>query len=221
MPFECEVMVETSSKFPQKSDLSGQKPGCSEPLVEGVEGIDRDRQPLSGARATGSWPRGWRTSGLANIPAVFVADRAAVKGYSQVSGPLIHALHTRSEAMKSALPTGQCRPVQEFDRLVASPGTRSCPSPPASKSVGLVDEAELATYGKDGSRLEAIGTEYTPGLTATCGPLGQGLPLAAGLALALELANSDRHIFALMSYGEGEEGPRTGKPPCSAPSKTR
>src|SRR5882757_6119607 len=61
------------------------------------------------------------------------------------------------------------------DRLVVSPGHYSIVHFAAGVEVGLVDPAELATYGKDGSRLEAIGTEQTPGLTATCGSLGQGL----------------------------------------------
>jgi len=92
------------------------------------------------------------------------------------------------------------------DRLVVSPGHYSIVHFAAGVEVGLVDPAELATYGKDGSRLEAIGTEQTPGLTATCGSLGQGLSVAAGLALALRLADSDRHVYVLMSDGEMEEG---------------
>ena len=93
-----------------------------------------------------------------------------------------------------------------YDRLVVSPGHYSIVHFAAGVEVGLIDEAELSTYGKDGSRLEAIGTEDTPGLAATCGSLGQGLSVAAGIALAQRLAASDRHVYVLMSDGEMEEG---------------
>jgi transketolase len=93
-----------------------------------------------------------------------------------------------------------------YDRLVVSPGHYSIVHFAAGVEVGLIDEAELSTYGKDGSRLEAIGTEDTPGLAATCGSLGQGLSVAAGIALAQQLATSDRHVYVLMSDGEMEEG---------------
>jgi transketolase len=93
-----------------------------------------------------------------------------------------------------------------YDRLVVSPGHYSIVHFAAGVEAGLIDEAELSTYGKDGSRLEAIGTEDTPGLAATCGSLGQGLSVAAGIALAQRLAASDRHVYVLMSDGEMEEG---------------
>jgi transketolase len=92
------------------------------------------------------------------------------------------------------------------DRLVVSPGHYAIVHFAAGVEIGLVGETELETYGKDGSRLEAIGTENTPGLAATCGSLGQGLSTAAGIALATKLADSDRHVYVLMSDGEMEEG---------------
>jgi transketolase len=92
------------------------------------------------------------------------------------------------------------------DRLIVSPGHYSIVHFAAGVEAGLVDEGDLATYGDDGSRLESIGTENTPGLAATCGSLGQGLSVAAGIALAQKLDRSDRHVFALVSDGEMEEG---------------
>jgi transketolase len=73
--------------------------------------------------------------------------------------------------------------------------------------VGLLDEGELASYGQDGSDLEAIGTERSPVVTLTCGSLGQGLSAAVGFALADRLrANTGARTFALVSDGELEEG---------------
>ena len=71
---------------------------------------------------------------------------------------------------------------------------------------GLLDPAELASYGKDGAELEAIGSERTPLADLVCGSLGQGLSGAIGFALAAQLAGQDRDIFAFLSDGEMEEG---------------
>ena len=93
------------------------------------------------------------------------------------------------------------------DELVVSPGHYIIVAYAAGPELGLVDEASLATYGQDGSALEAIGTESSPVADITGGSLGQGLSSAVGLALAAQLrGESDRRIFALLSDGELEEG---------------
>ncbi|MFD9741652.1 transketolase [Umezawaea sp. NPDC059074] len=94
----------------------------------------------------------------------------------------------------------------DVDRLVLSPGHYAITHYAACAEIGLLDEAELATYGDDGGRLEAIGTERTPGLAATCGSLGQGLSVAAGIALAQRLQATGRRTYAFLSDGEMEEG---------------
>lgn len=94
----------------------------------------------------------------------------------------------------------------DTDRLVLSPGHYAITHYAACAEVGLLDPAELGTYGDDGSRLESISTEQTPGLAATCGSLGQGLSVAAGIALAQRLQSTGRHTYAFVSDGEMEEG---------------
>jgi transketolase len=125
-------------------------------------------------------------------------DMVAIEGFGYL-GQALSAAELAAVLYVAALRPG-------YDRLVVSPGHYSIVHFAAGVEVELIDEAELGTYGRDGSRLEAIGTEHTPGLTATCGSLGQGLSVAAGLALALKLARSDRHVYVLMSDGEMEEG---------------
>lgn len=95
---------------------------------------------------------------------------------------------------------------QGVDDLVVSPGHYAIVHYAAAVELGLLDESELATYGVDGSRLESIGTERTPGLSATCGSLGQGLSVAAGLALSASLRGQSSRTYALVSDGEMEEG---------------
>jgi transketolase len=92
------------------------------------------------------------------------------------------------------------------DRLVCSPGHYVIGIFAAAAELGLLSEAEAATYGQDGSPVEAIGTERSPVADYVCGSLGQGLSAAAGFALSDRLKARDRRTFAIVSDGELEEG---------------
>jgi len=93
------------------------------------------------------------------------------------------------------------------DRVVCSPAHYVIAAYAAAAATGLLDEATLATYGQDGSALEAIGTERSPVPDYTCGSLGQGLSAAAGFALADRLrGRPEVRTFAFLSDGELEEG---------------
>lgn len=92
------------------------------------------------------------------------------------------------------------------DRFVLSPGHYVIGFYAVAAEVGLLNEDELASYGKDGALLEAIGTERTPLVDLVCGSLGQGLSGAIGYALASHLAGEDRDTYAFLSDGEMEEG---------------
>jgi transketolase len=110
-----------------------------------------------------------------------------------------------SAELFASLYSGPLRPG--VDDVVISPGHYIISAYAAGVEVGLVNEADLATYGQDGSDLEAIGTERSPGVSLTCGSLGQGLSGAAGLALANRLhGHAGVRTFALISDGELEEG---------------
>ena len=92
------------------------------------------------------------------------------------------------------------------DRLVCSPGHYVIGFYAAAAETGLLPEEALASYGQDGSVLEAIGSERTPVLDYVCGSLGQGLSAAAGFALSDRLRGREARTFALVSDGELEEG---------------
>jgi transketolase len=93
------------------------------------------------------------------------------------------------------------------DHFVCSPGHYIVCAFALAPDIGALDEAELASYGQDGSALEAVGTERSPGVDLTCGSLGQGLSAAAGFALADRLnGRVDARTFVLVSDGELEEG---------------
>ena len=91
--------------------------------------------------------------------------------------------------------------------MVCSPAHYVIAAYAAAARTGLLDEAMLATYGQDGSALEAIGTERSPVPDYACGSLGQGLSAAAGFALADRLrGHPEVRTFAFLSDGELEEG---------------
>lgn len=50
----------------------------------------------------------------------------------------------------------------DLDRFVCSPGHYVIAAYAAAAELGLLTDDDLATYGQDGSELEAIGTERTP-----------------------------------------------------------
>jgi len=94
-----------------------------------------------------------------------------------------------------------------IDRVVCSPGHYVIAAYAVAAETGLIDEAALAGYGRNGSPLEAIGTERSPVPEYTCGSLGQGLSAAAGFALGDRLARrGDARTFAFLSDGELQEG---------------
>lgn len=65
----------------------------------------------------------------------------------------------------------------------------------------------LATFLKDGSLLVGHPEGKTlPGVEATTGSLGHGLPVAAGMALAGKLRKKPYRVFTLLSDGECDEG---------------
>ena len=92
------------------------------------------------------------------------------------------------------------------DRFVMSPGHYAIVFYAVAAELGLLSQEDLADYGKDAARLEAIGTERTPLLDVICGSLGQGLSAAIGFALAAHLQKSDVRSYAFLSDGEMEEG---------------
>jgi transketolase len=92
------------------------------------------------------------------------------------------------------------------DRLVCSPGHYIIGIFAAAAELGVLPEDQAASYGFDGSPIEAIGTERSPVADYVCGSLGQGLSAAVGFALADRLRGAGRRTFAMISDGELEEG---------------
>lgn len=72
---------------------------------------------------------------------------------------------------------------------------------------GVLDDAQLATYGADGAALTLGGEPGSlPGMEFAGGSLGQGLSFSAGFAYGLRLQGRPGRVFNYMSDGEVQEG---------------
>ncbi|CAN5811806.1 transketolase [soil metagenome] len=93
------------------------------------------------------------------------------------------------------------------DRLILSKGHASTLLYAILKAVGAVSEDELLEYRKLGSRLEGHPTPVLPWVDVATGSLGQGLPIAVGIALAgRKLDRLPYRVWVLCGDSEMAEG---------------
>lgn len=93
------------------------------------------------------------------------------------------------------------------DRFLLSHGHYAIAHYAALIETGVIAEDELESYGCDDSRLPMSGmASYTPGMEISGGSLGQGLPIAVGMALGLRAQGNPAVVYNSMSDGELDEG---------------
>lgn len=93
------------------------------------------------------------------------------------------------------------------DRFLLSHGHYAIAAYAALIDAGIVDEAEIETYGSDDSILPMSGmATYTPGMEISGGSLGQGLAIGVGIALGLRYKHNPAFVYNSMSDGELDEG---------------
>jgi transketolase len=92
------------------------------------------------------------------------------------------------------------------DHLVFSKGHASPLLYSIYKACGAISEGELLTFRSIGSRLEGHPTPVLPWVDFATGSLGQGLPVAVGVALAEKLEQSPSRVWVLCGDSETAEG---------------
>lgn len=97
-------------------------------------------------------------------------------------------------------------PGPDLDRFIISPAHYALVVYSALIEAGRLDEAALDQFNKDGSTVEMIGAEHSPGFETTTGSLAQALSTAGGIALGRRLKGESGRTFVFMSDGEFQEG---------------
>ncbi len=92
------------------------------------------------------------------------------------------------------------------DRFFMSPSHYALVAYAALIEVGRMKEEGLLEFNKDGSSVEMIGAEHSPGMEVTSGSLGQGLAQAAGIAHGRRLNGDSGMHWIFMSDGEFQSG---------------
>jgi transketolase len=93
------------------------------------------------------------------------------------------------------------------DHLIFSKGHASPLIYAVFKACGAIDDAELMTYRTHASRLQGHPTPILPWVDVATGSLGQGLPIAVGVALAARAVEKlPFHVWAVCGDSEIAEG---------------
>jgi transketolase len=96
---------------------------------------------------------------------------------------------------------------QERDRFILSKGHAAPVLYAVLAHAGFFEREELTTLRAFGSRLQGHPDMHKlPGVEASTGSLGQGLSIAAGLALGLRMNDSTSDVYVLTGDGELQEG---------------
>ncbi|WP_166979182.1 transketolase [Paramicrobacterium fandaimingii] len=96
--------------------------------------------------------------------------------------------------------------TENCDRFLISPAHYAVAIYAALESVGRLAEGELESFNTDGSTLEMIGAEHSPGFELTTGSFGQALSQSGGIAFARRLRGDTGRTVVFLSDGELEEG---------------
>lgn len=93
-----------------------------------------------------------------------------------------------------------------YDRLFIAPAHYALVAYATLIEVGRMSPEALNMFNKDGSSVEMIGAEHSPGMEVHNGTLGIGLSTGAGLAMGRSLKGEKGEVCVFMSDGELQEG---------------
>jgi transketolase len=96
--------------------------------------------------------------------------------------------------------------MPDRDRLILSKGHAAAILYAALAERGFSPTSELAKYCQPGTALTGHVSHAVPGVEASTGSLGHGLPMAVGLALAAKADKRNWRSVCILSDGECDEG---------------
>ncbi|WP_136442642.1 transketolase [Pacificoceanicola onchidii] len=94
----------------------------------------------------------------------------------------------------------------ENDRLLISPAHYAVAIYATLAETGRLSPEAFYSFNTDGSTVEMIGAEHSPGFELTTGSFGQAVSQAGGIAFAKRLRGESGRCVVFMSDGELEEG---------------
>lgn len=94
----------------------------------------------------------------------------------------------------------------EYDYFIFSPSHYALVLYATLIEVGRLAPEALDEFNQDGSTVEMIGHEHSPGVDTTTGSLGQAISQAGGFALARKLLGETGRVWVFMTDGEFQEG---------------
>ena len=137
------------------------------------------------------------------ITALKMANRCG--GNAHLGGGL--SIMEAMAALYGAVMNDQHLPDETRDRFILSKGHGVLGLYAALAEFGVMDESLLDTFMQDGSDLIAHPVMKPEiGLEASSGSLGQGISMAAGLALAAKKKGYSYQTYVLCGNGEANEG---------------
>ena len=165
--------------------------------------------------------RSWRSSIAAASPAErdrLLSDRArdirrnvvrtiAEAGQGHIGGDLsvTDIRTTLYDAVLTVDPERPCDP--HLDRFVMSKGHCAASLYSTLAQAGFFPESELATFMKPMSALNGHpNRNKVPGVETNTGPLGHGMPVAVGQAIAATLSGIPSRVYVVLGDGEMQEG---------------
>lgn len=99
---------------------------------------------------------------------------------------------------------GPCAP--HYDRFIFSPVHYALVLYSTLIEVGRLAPNALDDFNRDGSTVEMIGAEHSPGIEVTSGSLAQALSQAIGIAIARKMRAEPGRVWVMMTDGEFQEG---------------
>ena len=136
-----------------------------------------------------------------DLQAVYEAGAGHIGGEMSVID-ILTALYFHVLSVDPATPLDPNR-----DRLVLSKGHTACALYVTLAERGFIPKEEISTFLKPYSRLNGHPNRTkVPGVETNTGPLGHGLPVGVGMAMAARLSGAGWRTFVVTGDGELQEG---------------